>query len=115
MDGHFTTIRVIEGGNVGVFGYCRAVKVKWGKEKYDVELSTEETPEVFKGQLFALTGVPPERQKVMLGGVTVGDTEWGKSEKKIKNVCVCVCVCVYVHVYMCMYVYTLLHACSCTE
>lgn len=61
------------------------MKVKWGKEKYDVELSTAEPPEVFKGQLFALTGVPPDRQKVMLAGVTVGDTEWGKSEKKLKN------------------------------
>lgn len=41
------------------------VSVKWGKEKYsDVEVSTEEAPLVFKAQLFALTGVQPERQKV---------------------------------------------------
>ena len=85
------------------------MKVKWGKEKYDVELSTEETPEVFKGQLFALTGVPPERQKVMLGGVTVGDTEWGKSEKKIKNVCVCVCVCTCMCTCVCMCIHSYMH------
>lgn len=40
------------------------VKVKWGKEAYDVELDLKEDPEVFKAQLFALTGVTPDRQKV---------------------------------------------------
>ena len=89
------------------------MKVKWGKEKYDVELSTAEPPEVFKGQLFALTGVPPDRQKVMLAGVTVGDTEWGKSEKKLKNVCtdpVCMCVCVCVCVCGMYIIYTFLQS-----
>lgn len=40
------------------------VKVKWGKEVYDVEVHLKEDPEVFRAQLFALTGVLPERQKV---------------------------------------------------
>jgi len=41
------------------------VKVKWGKELFnDVELNTDEEPVVFKAQLFALTGVQPNRQKV---------------------------------------------------
>jgi len=49
-----------------------AVNVKWGKEKFDgVELNTDEPPMVFKAQLFALTGVQPARQKVMLRGVTL--------------------------------------------
>uniref|UniRef100_A0A3Q3WSN2 Ubiquitin carboxyl-terminal hydrolase n=1 Tax=Mola mola TaxID=94237 RepID=A0A3Q3WSN2_MOLML len=49
-----------------------AVNVKWGKEKFDaVELNTEEPPMVFKAQLFALTGVQPDRQKVMLKGGTL--------------------------------------------
>uniref|UniRef100_A0A3P9NK09 Ubiquitin carboxyl-terminal hydrolase n=1 Tax=Poecilia reticulata TaxID=8081 RepID=A0A3P9NK09_POERE len=53
------------------------VNVKWGKEKFDaVELNTEEPPMVFKAQLFALTGVQPDRQKVM-------DDEWGNI--KLKN------------------------------
>lgn len=36
---------------------CSAVRVKWGKQKYeDIDLDTDETPEVFKMQLFSLTG-----------------------------------------------------------
>uniref|UniRef100_A0A4W4FF76 ubiquitinyl hydrolase 1 n=1 Tax=Electrophorus electricus TaxID=8005 RepID=A0A4W4FF76_ELEEL len=35
------------------------------------ELNTEEPPMVFKAQLFALTGVQPERQKVMIKGGTL--------------------------------------------
>ena len=32
------------------------VTIKWGKEKFPkVEINTEEPPEVFKAQLFALT------------------------------------------------------------
>lgn len=53
------------------------VKVKWGKETYpDIEVNTDESPILFKAQLFALTGVQPERQKVMLKGVTLKDEEW---------------------------------------
>ncbi|KAJ1191072.1 hypothetical protein NDU88_000389 [Pleurodeles waltl] len=60
------------------------VNVKWGKEKFDnVELNTEETPMVFKAQLFALTGVQPARQKVMVKGGTLKDDEWGNI--KLKN------------------------------
>lgn len=51
---------------------CFPVNVKWGKEKFDaVELNTEEPPMVFKAQLFALTGVQPDRQKVMVKGGTL--------------------------------------------
>ncbi|XP_053089408.1 ubiquitin carboxyl-terminal hydrolase 14 isoform X1 [Pangasianodon hypophthalmus] len=60
------------------------VNVKWGKEKFEaVELNTEEPPMVFKAQLFALTGVQPDRQKVMVKGGTLKDEEWGNI--KIKN------------------------------
>lgn len=46
--------------------------MKWGKEKFEgVELNTDEPPMVFKAQLFALTGVQPARQKVMLKGGTL--------------------------------------------
>ena len=85
------------------------VKVKWGKQKFEgVEVDTDELPEVFKMQLFSLTGthipscthvappgliaccsfegVSPERQKVMIGGMTLSDTEWGKAKAKIKDV-----------------------------
>lgn len=53
------------------------VKVKWGKEIYqNVEVNTDEEPLLFKAQLFALTGVQPERQKIMLKGVTLKDDSW---------------------------------------
>lgn len=55
------------------------IKVKWGKEIFtDVEVNTDEEPMVFKAQLFALTGVQPERQKVMLKGSILGDAGWDK-------------------------------------
>jgi len=55
------------------------IKVKWGKELYqDVEANTDEEPMLFKAQLFALTGVQPERQKIMLKGAILGDASWDK-------------------------------------
>ncbi|CAH2242264.1 jg25195 [Pararge aegeria aegeria] len=54
-----------------------SVKVKWGKEMYpDVEVNTDDDPVVFKAQIFALTGVQPERQKVVCKGVTLRDDSW---------------------------------------
>jgi ubiquitin carboxyl-terminal hydrolase 14 len=59
------------------------VNVKWGKELYkDVEVNTDEAPELFKMQLFSLTGVPPERQKVMAKGGMLGNDSWGKVSLK---------------------------------
>ena len=52
--------------------YFILVNVKWGKEKFEgIEVDTSEPPEVFKAQLFALSGVPPERQKVMAKGTSL--------------------------------------------
>ncbi|KAK8744474.1 hypothetical protein OTU49_000825 [Cherax quadricarinatus] len=60
------------------------VKVKWGKELYpDIELDTGEPPMVFRAQLFALTGVQPQRQKIMLKGATIREDSW--DGLKIKN------------------------------
>lgn len=57
--------------------------MKWGKESYpDVEVDTDEAPLLFKAQLFALTGVQPERQKVMLKGSTLKDNDWGNLKLK---------------------------------
>lgn len=55
------------------------VKVKWAKELYpDVDVDTSEEPLVLKAQIFALTGVQPHRQKIMLKGSTLkDDKEWG--------------------------------------
>ena len=48
------------------------VNVKWGKEKFkDIECNSDEPPELLKAQLFALSGVQPDRQKVMVKGVVI--------------------------------------------
>jgi len=61
-----------------IYIFSGSVKVKWGKEVYpDVEVNTDEPPLVFKAQLFALTGVNPNRQKVMMKGGTLKDDVWG--------------------------------------
>jgi len=53
------------------------VNVKWGRETYkEIECDTEMEPQVFKAQLFALTGVQPNRQKVMIKGKILGDDTW---------------------------------------
>lgn len=55
------------------------VNIKWGKELYkDVEVDMEQPPEMFKMQLYSLTGVPTERQKVMGKGGLLKDDAWGK-------------------------------------
>lgn len=47
-----------------------------------MEVDTDEAPLLFKAQLFALTGVQPERQKVMLKGSTLKDNDWGNLKLK---------------------------------
>ena len=57
------------------------VTVTWGKEIYkNVEVDTVESPLTFKTQLFSLTGVPPDRQKIMgvKGGLLKDDADWTK-------------------------------------
>lgn len=45
------------------------VHVKWQKETFkDVEVDESQPPLLFKTQLFTLSGVPPERQKIMVKG-----------------------------------------------
>lgn len=53
-------------------GIFVVVNVKWGKEKFkDIECNTDEPLEVFKAQLFALSGVQPDRQKIMIKGAVL--------------------------------------------
>lgn len=64
------------------------VKVKWGQEAFDkVEVDTDEEPMLFKAQLFALTGVQPHKQKVMLKGALLKDDAggWTPLKPKLKN------------------------------
>ncbi|XP_042048235.1 ubiquitin carboxyl-terminal hydrolase 6-like [Salvia splendens] len=56
------------------------VNVKWQKEVFsNMEVDTTQPPYVFKCQLYDLTGVPPERQKIMVkGGLLKDDSDWSK-------------------------------------
>lgn len=62
------------------------VKVKWAKELYpDLDLDASESPLLFKAQLFALTGVEPHRQKLMLKGSTIKDDDGGWDGVKLRD------------------------------
>jgi len=54
------------------------VSVKWGKHTFDdIEINTDEPASVFKAQLYTLTNVLPERQKIMVkGGTLKDDADW---------------------------------------
>ncbi|GLU14371.1 hypothetical protein SLE2022_309470 [Rubroshorea leprosula] len=54
------------------------VSVKWQKQVFsNVEIDTSQPPYVFKCQLYDLTGVPPERQKITVkGGLLKDDADW---------------------------------------
>ncbi|KAI7908258.1 uncharacterized protein BX663DRAFT_493537 [Cokeromyces recurvatus] len=55
------------------------VVVKWSGKKFEMELDTDESPELFKTQIYSQTGVPPERQKVLVkGGILKDDTDLNK-------------------------------------
>lgn len=59
------------------------VNIKWGKEKFDsVHCNTDDPPIVFKATLFSLSGVQPDRQKVMFKGVVIKDDDWGNIQLK---------------------------------
>jgi len=56
------------------------VSIKWGKQELnDLEIDTTQPPMVFKTQIFSMTGVPVERQKIMVkGGMLKDDADWTK-------------------------------------
>ncbi|KAF9923294.1 Ubiquitin carboxyl-terminal hydrolase 14 [Linnemannia zychae] len=56
------------------------VSVKWSGKKFDdIEVNLDEPGLVFKAQLFALTGVEPDRQKIIVkGGMLKDDTDMSK-------------------------------------
>jgi ubiquitin carboxyl-terminal hydrolase 14 len=56
------------------------VQVKWNKESYDIEVLTGEPLELLKAQLFELTHVPTERQKILVRGKQI------KSDDDMKNI-----------------------------
>jgi len=54
------------------------VNIKWNKQVFEnIELDQSQPPSVFKMQLFSLSGVEPDRQKIMVkGGTLKDDTDW---------------------------------------
>jgi len=57
--------------------------VKWQKNTYEVEADTSQPPVLFKAQLESLTGVPSERQKIMVkGGMLRDDGDWARTGLK---------------------------------
>jgi ubiquitin carboxyl-terminal hydrolase 14 len=55
------------------------VKVRWsnGKKEFDnLDLNLSEPPNVFKAQLYTLTGVPIDRQRLMCSGLMIKDDVW---------------------------------------
>ena len=52
-----------------------AVVVKWSGKKFDIDLDTAEPGSTFKLQIFSLTGVPPDRQKVLIKGGQLKDDQ----------------------------------------
>ena len=54
------------------------VIVKWNKQQFDVDLDLAGGVLQFKTQLFSLTGVPVDRQKLMAKGAWVGTLKVGK-------------------------------------
>ena len=56
------------------------VNIKWinGKQEFKgIEMHLDDAPALFKSQIFALTNVLPERQKIMYKGKQLGDS-WAK-------------------------------------
>jgi ubiquitin carboxyl-terminal hydrolase 14 len=51
------------------------VVVKWQGKKFNVDVDTSEPGSTFKLQIFSLTGVPPERQKVLIKGGQLKDDQ----------------------------------------
>ena len=59
------------------------VIVKHAGKKYEIDLDPTSTGEVFKFQLYSLTGVEPERQKILVkGGQLKDDTDLSKRGAK---------------------------------
>ncbi|KAJ3089887.1 Ubiquitin carboxyl-terminal hydrolase 14 [Quaeritorhiza haematococci] len=55
------------------------VGIKWNGKKYEnIELDTDHPGLIFKTQVYTLTGVPPERQKIMVKGVLKDDADMNK-------------------------------------
>ncbi len=64
------------------------VHIKHSGKTYDVQLDPDLPPAVFKDAIYQVTGVPPDRMKVMLkaGVLKVNSTAYFESERRISYV-----------------------------
>jgi ubiquitin carboxyl-terminal hydrolase 14 len=83
----YTNAVKLSGGPANFFTYCQfepisnliLVIVKHQGKKYEVEADPSSTGETFKYQLFSLTGVEPDRQKILVkGGQLKDDADMSK-------------------------------------
>ncbi|EMD31068.1 hypothetical protein CERSUDRAFT_120121 [Gelatoporia subvermispora B] len=59
------------------------VKIKHAGRVHDVQLDPDQPATIFKDAVYQVTGVPPDRMKVMIkGGVLKDDTDWRKVAPK---------------------------------
>ncbi|CAG8437197.1 10669_t:CDS:10 [Ambispora gerdemannii] len=69
---HGDRARVIQRSSLSKTMPVTRVHVKWVGEKYEIDVDTDEPVLVLKTQLYTITGVEPERQKLLIKG---DDTE----------------------------------------
>ena len=62
------------------------VSIKWGKQQFnDVEVNLQEDITLFKCQVYALTNVPVEKQKIMAKGKIIKDDQAWSSYPSVTN------------------------------
>lgn len=54
------------------------VTIKHTGKAYDLTLDVSQSPRAFKETIYQSTGIPVDRMKVMIKGVTLKDDDWGK-------------------------------------
>jgi ubiquitin carboxyl-terminal hydrolase 14 len=52
------------------------IVIKWSNQKFPIDIDDSTTAILLKSQIFSLTGVSPERQKIMVkGGMLKNETD----------------------------------------
>jgi hypothetical protein len=86
-----------------------SIKLKWNKNSYDnVLIEPEKGVSDLKQKIHELTGVPPDRQKLMAKGGWIGTL---KDDTGDENVFIYehIHICIHVYIYICVYMYTCIY------
>jgi hypothetical protein len=83
-----------------------SIKIKWNKNSYDnVLIEPEKGVSDLKQKIHKLTGVPPDRQKLMAKGGWAGTLKDDAGERNgFRSECLYIYICVYVCMYLRIYV-----------